>query len=169
MYLHSRTAPRDSSIFLALSRSPHRFDLDFPSVQQAALLPESPAPPCLIRSWLHKDLFRWVSISLSLFGTSWGSADRRLAVNERLECKSCPALTITNVSNRVLLLCFKGELQRSYSTLCDRLCATGKLLYTCFINVRATKTGGWCVRWIGKHVQAQMKRSCIFMITCIFN
>lgn len=72
----------DSSIILALSRSSHRFDLDFPSVQQAALLPESPAPPCLIRSWLHKDLFRWVSISpvliwsflwqsRSLFGSEW--------------------------------------------------------------------------------------------------
>lgn len=109
MCLHSGAAPSDSRIILALSPSSHRFDLDFPSVQRAAPLPESPAPPCLIRSWLHKELFRWVSISLSLFRTSWGSADRCLAVNERLECKSCPALTITNVSSRILLVCFTAH------------------------------------------------------------
>lgn len=141
MCLHSRTAPWDSSIILALS-SPHRFDLDFPSVQQAALLPESPAPPCLIRSWLHKDLFRWVSISLSLFGTSWGSADRCLAVNERLECKSCPALTITNVSSRILLLCFKAQLQLNYETPRETLCVTDELLYVYFVNVWRLKAAG---------------------------
>lgn len=36
--------------------------------------------------------------------------DRCLAVNERLECKSRPALIITNVGGRIQLGCFKAQL-----------------------------------------------------------
>lgn len=134
----------------------------FPVCAVAEPWPEDPAPPCHIRSWLHKVWFRWVSTSMPLFGVSWCSADRRSAVRGRLGCNWSPALrTITNVST-MLPRPFQDLWGRTFFSQYLNNSALSVHKCTEILRYLNISTGSLCVMKLAFSVAALVliKRSC---------